>query len=44
MKEIASAAVTSTGVNYRHDIVSGTYRLVTDEPAHAGGQDAGPAP
>lgn len=44
MKAIATAAVTSTGVAYRQDIAIGRHRLIADEPAQAGGQDAGPAP
>lgn len=44
MKAISSATVTSTGVAYRHDIQTGRHTLVADEPPHAGGQNAGPAP
>lgn len=44
MKEIASATVASTATDYRHEIQTGRHQLVADEPAHAGGQDAGPAP
>lgn len=44
MKEIAHATVASGAADYRHDIQTGTHHLVADEPAHAGGQDAGPAP
>ena len=44
MKEIAQAAVVSAGTNYRHDIQAGAHALIADEPAHAGGSDAGPAP
>ncbi|MFA5941446.1 MAG: OsmC family protein [Sinimarinibacterium sp.] len=44
MKEIAQAAVVSAGTNYRHDIQAGAHMLIADEPAHAGGSDAGPAP
>lgn len=28
----------------RHDIVSGTHRIITDQPAEDGGQDAGMSP
>lgn len=41
---VATATVRSGGENYRHDIVTGNHTLVADEPAHAGGRDAGPAP
>lgn len=44
MKEIAHAAVVATDTKYRHDIQAGTHALVADEPADAGGADAGPAP
>jgi len=44
MKAISSARVTSTDKNYRHNIMTGVHPLVADEPVHAGGQDAGPAP
>lgn len=44
MKAISSATVTSAGAAYRHDIQTGRHTLVADEPPHAGGQDAGPAP
>ena len=44
MKEIASATVVSAEAHYRHNITTGTHTLVADEPAHAGGADAGPAP
>ncbi|MDQ8038358.1 MAG: OsmC family protein [Pedobacter sp.] len=44
MKAIASASVVSGNENYRHDISTGRHTLVADEPEHAGGRDAGPAP
>ncbi len=44
MKKISSASVTSGDTAYRHDIVTGAHHLVADEPADAGGADAGPAP
>lgn len=44
MKEIARASVTAGDAPYRHDIRTGRHVLIADEPAHAGGADAGPAP
>lgn len=44
MKVISSARVVSGDVAYRHEIETGSHHLVADEPEHAGGQDAGPAP
>lgn len=44
MKSIATASIQSTDVHYKHTIQTGNHQLITDEPAHAGGQDAGPAP
>ncbi len=44
MKEIARTSVSSAEIAYRQDIRSGRHTLVADEPAHAGGADAGPAP
>ncbi len=44
MKAIASAIVVNGTENYRHDISTGRHTLVADEPEHAGGRDAGPAP
>ncbi|MFP5306483.1 MAG: OsmC family protein [Gammaproteobacteria bacterium] len=44
MKQIAQTEVVSTDADYRHDIRSGRHSLIADEPAHAGGADAGPAP
>ncbi len=44
MKEIANAHVVSGDVHYRHEIETGAHHLVADEPPHAGGADAGPAP
>ncbi len=43
-KRIASAVVTPAGPNYAQDIATGGFELKSDEPASAGGQDAGPAP
>lgn len=44
MKLIASAAVTSNAAPYRADIAVGNHALIADEPATAGGQNAGPTP
>ena len=44
MKSISTAAVKSTDVHYKHVIQTGTHDLIADEPEHAGGKDAGPAP
>jgi putative redox protein len=44
MKRIASAVVTPTGPNYEQDIATGGFELKSDEPASAGGRNAGPAP
>lgn len=44
MKEIATAQVRSSDAPHRHDITTGRHTLVADEPASAGGADAGPAP
>ena len=44
MKEIARTRVASADTPYRHDIDTGRHTLVADEPPHAGGADAGPAP
>jgi putative redox protein len=44
MKAIAHADVRSDGAHYRHAIRTGAHALVADEPASAGGADAGPAP
>ncbi|MGB1560597.1 MAG: OsmC family protein [Sinimarinibacterium flocculans] len=44
MKEIARTSVSSAEIAYRQDIRSGRHTLVADEPARAGGADAGPAP
>jgi putative redox protein len=44
MHPISHANVRSTGIDYRHEITSGSHILVTDEPVSGGGQDAGPAP
>ena len=44
MRTIATAKVQSTDANYQHDIETGGHHLVADEPQHAGGGNAGPAP
>jgi putative redox protein len=44
MKAIAHANVKSSDINYRQEISTAGRTLVADEPASAGGQDAGPAP
>lgn len=41
---IAHAVVVASNVDYRVDIDTGSHRIVGDEPVHAGGKDAGPAP
>ena len=43
-KRIASAVVTPAGPNYAQDIATGGFELKSDEPASAGGRNAGPAP
>lgn len=44
MKSISTAIVQSTDVHYKHLITTGKHELIADEPEHAGGKDAGPAP
>lgn len=44
MKVIATSTVTSTDINYRHNIDTAGHVLITDEPKSAGGLGAGPAP
>jgi putative redox protein len=44
MKAIASVSMVSGTENHRQDIRTGRHTLVADEPQHAGGRDAGPAP
>lgn len=44
MKEIARAQVVAAELPYRQDISVGRHTLIADEPAPAGGADAGPAP
>ncbi len=44
MKAIATASATSTPTPYRTELRAGAHALIADEPAHAGGSDAGPAP
>ena len=44
MKTIATVSVVSTDTPYRQNIHTGGHDLLADEPASAGGQDAGPAP
>ncbi len=44
MKAIATATVASTDRHYAHTVQTGRHSLLADEPEHAGGQDAGPAP
>lgn len=44
-KKISHATVHSTDTDYRHEIDTGSrHQLTADEPATAGGGDAGPAP
>ncbi|HXD05483.1 MAG TPA: OsmC family protein [Burkholderiaceae bacterium] len=44
MKEIVSAVVESSAVDYRHDIETSGHRLVCDEPPRNGGTGSGPGP
>ena len=44
MKTIASLTTRSSGAPWRADMQTGAHALVADEPATAGGQDAGPSP
>ncbi len=44
MRTIARVRIAASGVDHRHDIQTGGHALVADEPASAGGGDAGPAP
>lgn len=44
MKQIASASTQAHAVHYKTLIKTGNHQLISDEPTHAGGQDAGPAP
>jgi len=44
MKRIASAVVAPTGPNYTQAVETAGFALLSDEPAAAGGQNAGPAP
>ena len=44
MKAIATATVDSTPTNYTHQIKTGDFNLLADEPVASGGQHAGPAP
>ncbi len=44
MREIASVEVSGGNAPYRQDIQAGRHSLTADEPATAGGADAGPAP
>lgn len=44
MKPTATATVFASGPAYRHEVHTGCHQLLADEPASAGGQDAGPAP
>lgn len=44
MTPVSHASVRAAGPNYRHEITTGKHQLVADQPAKAGGQDAGPAP
>lgn len=44
MKEIARVSVAGGDAPYRQQIEAGRHHLVADEPARAGGADAGPAP
>ncbi len=43
-KRIASALVTRAGPDFAQDIATGGFELKSDEPAAAGGRDAGPTP
>lgn len=44
MKQIASASTKTYEAHYKTLIKTGNHQLIGDEPTHAGGQDAGPAP
>ncbi len=44
MREIARVEVSGGNAPYRQDIQAGRHALAADEPATAGGADAGPAP
>lgn len=44
MADFPRVTVTSTGTPWRVDIADGTHRWLADEPAGAGGGDAGPSP
>ncbi|MGH8445770.1 MAG: OsmC family protein [Solimonas sp.] len=44
MTPISTASARIGALAYRTDLSTGRHALVADEPAHAGGQDAGPAP
>lgn len=44
MKQIASASTKTHEAHYKTQIKTGNHQLIGDEPTHAGGQDAGPAP
>ncbi len=41
---MAQVQIVSDGINYRHQIRSGTHEVTADEPATLGGQGAGMAP
>lgn len=44
MKTIATATTQTSNVHYKTSIQTGDFALIADEPVHAGGQNAGPAP
>ena len=44
MKTIATATTQTSNVHYKISIQTGDFALIADEPVHAGGQNAGPAP
>lgn len=44
MKTIATATTQTSDVRYKTVIKTSDFALVADEPVHAGGQNAGPAP
>ena len=44
MKQLADANVTAKDPNYYTEVATNGHTFVVDEPASAGGQDAGPGP
>ena len=44
MRTISRVGIVASGPDHRHELQAGGHALVADEPASAGGGDAGPAP